>query len=245
MLTSSVPAGILKTRVPGLCAFTFETRAEYDAQEENNSSRFPRGALGAATGGENSKHPPNTPVTVPKPKFEDAKLELGLRERRTGIFQKLKRLSPRMCCQPCPPGPVLPEQSQAAESSLSGHPFQPAHSLKTRESATYQTRSDPGSVGQDCVSNRQTQSAFSDRLLAQEHPAATHEAGDHQTTSVEQLPIPGRAVLSTVPAPISSKPVFLKDIFTCRRAFQITFKEYSIFSTRGLSWLQTSETSLR
>lgn len=91
MLTSSVPAGTLKTRVPGLCAFTFETRAEYDAQEENNSSRFPRGALGAATGGENSKHPPNTPVTVPKPKFEDAKLELGLRERRTGIFQKLKR----------------------------------------------------------------------------------------------------------------------------------------------------------
>lgn len=47
------------------------------------------------------------------------------------------------------------------------------------------------------------------------------------------------------PAPISSKPMFLKGIFTFRKAFQIAFKECSTFSICGLSWLQTSRTSLR
>lgn len=38
--------------------------------------------MGAAKGGEDSKHPQNAPVTVPNPKFRDVKLGLGLRELR-------------------------------------------------------------------------------------------------------------------------------------------------------------------
>lgn len=64
-------------------------------------------------------------------------------------------------------------------------------------------------------------------------------------TSVEQFLIPSRAIPSPVPALVISKLVFLEGIFPCRKAFQITFKEYSVFSIHGLSWLQTSETSLQ
>lgn len=42
------------------------------------------------------------------------------------------------------------------------------------------------------------QGAFPDRLHAQEHPCITREAGDRQTTSVEQLPIPDRAFISAI-----------------------------------------------
>lgn len=81
--------------------------------------------------------------------------------------------------------------------------------------------------------------------LLRSTPAATREAGDRWVTSGEQLPNPSRAVLSAVLAPTSSKPVFLKGVFTCGKAFQITFRSTLFFSVRGLSWLQTSETSLR